>query len=261
MIDWSYIFLGFLQGVTEFLPVSSSGHLFLLEYILNKAQTNLSFILFLHGATFLSILLVFFKDIKYFLFGIKDKTNLNLLFKVIVSLLPLIFVGLFLKPLVEQSFQKNIVALGFFSSGLLLFSLFFVKRRSLSLEEMSFKKAFLIGLAQSLAVLPGFSRSAWTIAAGLYFGLAPRTAVYYSFLISLPAIAGSVFMDVTSQVLGSGTASFHFDFDLSFWLSFFIAFVSGCISLLLVLKLVQVNKLQVFSFYLLPLSVFLVFFL
>ena len=264
MIDWSYIFLGFLQGVTEFLPVSSSGHLFLLEYLFKKEQTDLSFVLLLHGATFLSILVVFFKDIKSFLLGIRKKANLYLFSKIVVSLLPLFVVGLFFKSFVEQSFQKNVVAIGFLSSGLLLFSLFFVKRKKLSLEEMSFTKAFLIGLAQALAVFPGFSRSAWTIAAGLYFGLAPRTAVYYSFLISLPAIAGSVFMDTTSQMLpasAKGSETGFLDFSVSFYLAFFLAFVSGFISLLAVLKLVQVDKLQFFSFYLLPLGLILVFFL
>ena len=170
----------------------------------------------------------------------------------------------FFKPFVEQSFQKNIVAFGFLSSGLLLFSLFFKKTKNSALEKISFRTAFLIGLAQALAVFPGFSRSAWTIAAGLYSGLAPRAAVYYSFLISLPAILASIFMDLLSKKLKTSSEDFFtglWDLNLSFWLSFFLAFLSGFISLLMVLKLVQADKLQLFSFYLLPLGLILGFFL
>ena len=266
MIDWFSLFLGFLQGVTEFLPVSSSGHLFLWEHIFKQSQSDLSFVILLHGATFLSILLIFFKDLKKIFLKFREKNTLYLGAKVCVSLLPLFVVGLFFKPLVEQSFQKSVVAFGFLSSGLLLFSLFFVPKGKKSLEEMSFWQAFLIGLAQSLAVLPGFSRSAWTIVLGLVLGLAPRTAVYYSFLISLPAILGSILMDLfsgnlepSSKNLDSGFLAF--DFSFSFWLSFVLAFLSGFFSLLMVLKLVQTDKLQYFSFYLLPLGLILVFFL
>ena len=264
MIDWNSIFLAFVQGVTEFLPVSSSGHLFLWEHIFKKEPTELSFVLLLHGATFFSILLVFFKDLQKFFLNFKKKAHIHLGYKVCVSLLPLGFVGLFFKTFVEQSFQKNIVAFGFLSTGLLLFSLFFKKTKNSSLEKISFRTAFLIGLAQALAVFPGFSRSAWTIAAGLYSGLAPRAAVYYSFLISLPAILASIFMDLLSKKLKTSSEGFFtglWDWNLSFWLSFFLAFLSGFISLLMVLKLVQADKLQLFSFYLLPLGLILVFFL
>ena len=95
MIDWNSIFLAFVQGVTEFLPVSSSGHLFLWEYIFKKEPTELSFVLLLHGATFFSILLVFFKDLQKFFLNFKKKTHIHLGYKVCVSLLPLVFVGLF----------------------------------------------------------------------------------------------------------------------------------------------------------------------
>lgn len=269
MMDWNFIFLGFLQGITEFLPISSSGHLFLMEQILKTNQTSLSLILLLHTATLLSVLAVFYKDIKSFIFDIKKNKNFQLFIKLAISLIPLLFVGLFLKSFVEQSFEKNTVALGFLSSGLLLLSLFFIKKKNLSLEEMSLFQAFLIGLAQAVAVLPGFSRSGWTIAIGLYCGLAPRTAVYFSFLISLPAIAGSSFVDLAlylskkPETVNSSLLSLISEFELpiSLLLSFFVAFSSGFLSLLLVLKMVQTEKFYSFSFYLLPLSVLVFLFL
>ncbi len=262
-MDWSYIFFGFVQGVTEFLPVSSSGHLFLIEQILNSDRADLSFILILHTATFLSVCAVFYTDIKSFIFGIQEEKHLQLFFKVLVSLLPLLFVGLFFKSFVQQSFEKNTVVLGFLSSGLLFLPLFFVKGKRLSLEQMNFGMAFLIGLAQSLAVLPGFSRSGWTIAVALYCGLNPRSAVYYSFLISLPAIAGSAFVDLVMNLSkSSGKEVLFLSIEPLFvLLAFLISFLSGVLSLLVVLKTVQGKKLYLFSFYLLPLSLLVFFFL
>lgn len=257
------LFLGLVQGATEFLPVSSSGHLFLMEKILKGSQSSLPFILFLHLATFLAVLTVFFKDIKSFVLGINDRDNFQLFLKLLLSLAPLVFVGLFFKNFVQESFEKNTVAFGFLSTGLLLASLFFIRsRKNLSLKEMSFLQAFLIGLSQSLAVLPGFSRSAWTIAVGLYCGLSPRSAVYFSFLISLPAILGSGFLGLLPFLLESSSNSVSFDFStvLSLFLPFLVAFVSGWLCLILILKMAKNQKLAWFSFYLIPLSV-LVFFI
>ena len=264
-MDWSYIFLGLVQGVTEFLPISSSGHLFLMEQVLNSDQLSLSFVLLLHVATFFSVFAVFYKEIKSFVFGIQKKSNRQLFFKLFVSVVPLFFVGLFCKSFIQQSFEKNVVVVGFFSSGLILLTLFFIKIKNLSLDKMSFFQAFLIGLAQAAAVLPGFSRSGWTIAVALYCGLTPRMAVYYSFLISLPAIAGSAFIDLVSHFSTTPSVQSLDSFltaEFIFYLcpAFLTAFFSGWLSLILVLKTVQSEKLYLFSLYLLPLS-FFVFFL
>ena len=247
-MDWLYIFLGFLQGITEFLPISSSGHLFLAKKILNTENISLSFVLLVHLATLFSILLFFFKDIKQLLANFFQQPLLFV--KILVSLIPTFFVGLFFKSFVEQSFEKNLISFGFLASGLLLFSLFFLKQKQNSLEAMSFPQAFLIGLMQSLAVLPGFSRSALTITAGLYCGLSARSAVFFSFLISLPVIAGSSLIDF----LGQNPNFFANKIELG--LSFLTAFITGILSLFLVLKAVQSHKLKFFSFYLIPLSLF-----
>ena len=259
-MDWNHIFLGLLQGLTEFLPVSSSGHLFLAEKILNSSQISLSFILLLHLATLLAVLLVFFKDIKAFALGFQESRYRQLFFKLFLSLTPLLFIGLFFRPFIAQSFEKNAVALGFLSTGLLLFSLFFVPKGQKSLEEMSFFQAFLIGLAQALAVLPGFSRSAWTIATGFYCGLSPRAAVYFSFLISLPAVAGSSLIDLSLSLLSGSSLLLKGEAIWTLFFAFSLAFASGILSLLMVLKFAKSQKLAFFSFYLLPLSA-LVFFI
>lgn len=274
MTYWHSLLFGLFQGLTEFLPVSSSGHLFLVERILKGDVADLSFVLAMHMATFLSVCVVFFKDIKLFVLGAleREKKWIHLVNKILVSLGPLVFVGLFLRPVVQKSFEKHTVAIGFFLSGLLLLSLLFMKylsidrKNNVTLEEMSFTQAFVIGLAQALAVLPGFSRSGWTIAVGLYCGLAPRSAVYFSFLISLPAILGSALVDWTGlffKTSSYGTLDLlpGFEMNLSLLFAFAIAFLSGVFSVLVVLKTVQSEKLYLFAFYLLPLSVFVFFFL
>ncbi len=279
-MDGSFAFFGLLQGITEFLPISSSGHLLLMDELLSGAPLSLSLVLLLHLATFGSVLAVFFKDIKSFILSLSQKTGQKMALKILTSLAPLILVGWLFKSFVEQSFTVNIAAWGFLSTGGLLLSLFFIRSRqrgrrgsgraqssqeqSLSLDKMSFSQAFLIGLAQTLAILPGFSRAGWTIAAGLFCGLPPRGAVYYSFLISLPAIAGSAFMDFASylaQTPSDQNLSWLLAPELSRLLAFLTAFCAGWLSLTVVLKTAQSERLHLFSFYLLPLAGFVFFFL
>ena len=253
---WEGIFSGLLQGVTEFLPISSSGHLFLLEKFLKLTENPLSFFLALHGATALSIILIFSKDLKKLSFLTKKKESRLLILKILIALIPLLFVGLFFQTALEKyGFQNEVVGLGFFLTGLLLFippSLFKI-HPTRDLRDLTFPAAFAIGLAQTLAVLPGFSRSGWTIAAGLLLGLKPRAAVTFSFLIALPAILGSCAVvalqqgeigAISKEMIGAFAA----------------AFLSGTLSLWLVLRLVQQKKFYLFGFYLIPLGSYLLFF-
>ena len=179
-----------------------------------------------------------------------------MILKILTALIPLIFVGLFFQTPVEKyGFQDKVVGTGFLLTGLLLFippSLFKI-RLSRDLRSLTFPSALLIGLIQALTVLPGFSRSGWTIAAGLLLGLTPRAAVTFSFLIAFPAILGSCAVMVLQQGnmggLPLGTSE-----------AFVTAFISGTLSLWLVLKLVQQKKFYLFGFYLIPLGCYLLFF-
>ncbi|MCY4512808.1 MAG: hypothetical protein OXB86_03890 [Bdellovibrionales bacterium] len=255
-IKWEGLFSGLLQGITEFLPISSSGHLFLLERWLQFSENPLSFFLVLHGATALSIILVFSKDLTKLSLSLQKKETFLLILKILIALFPLIVVGLFFQTTLEkEGFQDWIVGLGFLLTGLLLFvppSLFKL-RLTKELKEISFPAAFIIGLIQALTVLPGFSRSGWTITAGLLLGLNPRAAVTFSFLIALPAILGSCAVVFLQQ---GGISGFSGEM---IW-AFTAAFISGTLSLLLVLKLVQQKKFYLFGFYLIPLGCYLLFF-
>lgn len=255
--QWKGVFSGLLQGITEFLPVSSSGHLFLLEKFLHFTENPLSFFVVLHGATALSIITVFSKDLKNLSFSIQKKETLLLILKILLALVPVICIGLFFQDALEKKgFQEGVVGLGFLLTGLLLFmpsAPVFKIPSTKELNNLSFPAALIIGLVQTLTVLPGFSRSGWTIAAGLLLGLTPRAAVTFSFLIALPVILGSCAVVFLQQ---GGMEVFSREL---IW-AFFTAFISGTLSLLLVLKLVQQNKFYLFGFYLIPLGCYLLFF-
>ena len=257
LVEWGGFFAGLLQGLTEFLPVSSSGHLFLLEKILRLTENPLSFFLALHLATALSIVTVFFKDIKRLLFSFPRRETRRLFFQILTALFPLAVVGLFFQSAVEtHGFQNGLVGGGFLLTGLLLFiPRFLFKKTGREMKKMTYSTAFLIGLFQALAVLPGFSRSGWTITAGRLFGLNSRSAVAFSFLIALPAILGSALVFFFRQ---GPSAPGLFSPEM-LW-AFVTAFVSGVLSLLLVLKLVSRKKFYLFGFYLVPLGCWLLFF-
>ena len=257
-MEWGAFLAGLLQGLTEFLPVSSSGHLFLLEKIRPLTENPLSFFLALHLATALSIVTVFFKDIKKSLLALPHPPSRRLFFQILTALFPLAILGLFFKSAVETyGFQNKVVGAGFLLTGLILFiPRFLFKKSGGEIKEMTYSTAFFIGLFQALAVLPGFSRSGWTIVAGRLFGLNPRSAVAFSFFIALPAIVGSC---IVFFFQSDGPPAPEL-FSLKTLMAFATAFVSGVLSLLLVLKTVSRKKFYLFGFYLVPLGCCLLFF-
>lgn len=259
---WESVLFGLLQGLTEFLPVSSSGHLFFLSRFFKTPEDTFFLVLTVHGATLLSIVTVFWKN---FLHTLKNK---SLILKVLVALIPLFVTGLFFKSFVIKSFREEVVSIGFLITGFLLLSLFFKKStgknfsesktflfKKNSMESLTFLKAFLIGIAQSLAVLPGFSRSGLTIWMGIVLGVSPQKAAFFSFLIALPAIIGAVMVEGFTQVFNEGSPSF-----LNVLLpAFLTAYISGTLSLLILLRLLHQKKLYLFGLYLIPLGFYLIF--
>ena len=249
MEAWKLFFLGLIQGVTEFLPISSSGHLFLAEKFFNLGQDSLAFAVFVHGATLLSLCTVFFKDFK------KTKNipeTRSLLLKIIVGSLPVGIIGLFFRTYVTDAYAELTLHSGFLLTGVLfIFVFLFQKKNSRNLNSLTFKEAFLIGVFQAFAILPGFSRSGWTIALGLFLGFSPKSSYTFSFLLAFPALLGAF-------ILSGLDSSFSFSVE---WLGAFLgAYIAGTLSLYLLLFILQKRKLHFFSFYLIPLALYLILF-
>ncbi|MTI29897.1 undecaprenyl-diphosphate phosphatase, partial [Xanthovirga aplysinae] len=204
------IILGLVQGLTEFLPVSSSGHLEIGSALLNTAtEDNLLFTIVLHGATALSTIVVFRKDIGKIIGDIfKFEWNESLSFglKIILSIIPTMIVGLLFEEQINSFFGGKIVFVGsmLIVTSLLLGFTFYAKKQE---GEVSFKKAFIIGLAQACAILPGISRSGSTIATGLLLGVKKEEATRFSFLMVLIPILGAAFLKALEFIKDPSVAS------------------------------------------------------
>ena len=200
--------LGALQGLSEFLPISSSGHLALARGWAHISEVNLFFISVLHLGTLAAIISVYQKELKEILW---PKESKNIFFRrvglILVATLPAIS-GIFIKPLIEKSLNQLIwIGCAFILTG---FYLFFTKKKSTETsfsnkdqwqQRISYPKAILIGVSQVLALFPGISRSGWTIATALFLNIPPRDAVFFSFLLAIPTIIGAAIWESSSQTL------------------------------------------------------------
>lgn len=242
------LILGVIQGLTEFLPVSSSGHLELGKHILGVEYTeNLTFTVVVHGATVLSTIIIFWKtiiDLFKDFFKFKWNESTQYIFKIAVSMIPVVILGLFFKDQVESLFTGNILFVGLMllvTAGLLAFT-YYAKEKQ---KDISFKDSFIIGIAQALAVIPGISRSGATIATGLYLGNKKVHIAKFSFLMVLiPIIAANVkdILDIDFSSQGSISIT-------PLIVGFIAAFVTGLAACSWMLKIVKRGKLIYFAIY------------
>ena len=242
------LILGLIQGLTEFLPVSSSGHLELGEVILHtKTTENLTFTVVVHGATVLSTIFVFYKDILQILTGtfrFKWNAETKYFSKILISMIPVAFVGIFLKDQVENLFTGNLVLVGsmLLVTAMLLSFTYFAKNKN---KEVSFIASFIIGISQAIAVIPGISRSGATISTALMLGINKERAARFSFLMVLiPIILANVksLMDATP---GSDAGISI----VPLLVGFLAAFISGLIACKLMIGIVKRGKLIYFAVY------------
>ena len=273
---WQAIILGIVQGLTEFLPVSSSGHLMIFKELLGvDAEGFLDFTVTVHFATVLSTIIVFWSAIWSLLKGIfrfryNDETDY--VAKLIVSMVPVAVVGLFFKDSVESLFGENlfVVAISLIITALLLFlsdnaDRFFRCRKSVSdtvnennghRNGLSFLQAFIVGLGQACAVAPGLSRSGTTIATGLISGVKREVMAQFSFLMVLVPIMGEQLLTVIDAVgEGSGMALPFADL----FLGFVGAFLAGLVSCKAMVAIVKKAKLTYFALYCLVVALALLF--
>jgi len=242
------ILLGIIQGITEFLPVSSSGHIELGKYLFGIDPGNdLLFSLVLHLATVCSTILVFFKDIKKIILDLlKFEMNDSVRFvgMILISMIPVFLLGIFFKDEVESFFTGNIVLVG---SMLLLTGLLLLLSERISTKEQSlnFKNSFIIGIAQAIAVLPGISRSGATIATGLLQGVDRGLIARFSFLMVIPPILGAGLLDLidlsSDPSVGIGIVPVVF--------GFVAAFLTGLFACRWMIAIVKNSKLLYFAIY------------
>jgi undecaprenyl-diphosphatase len=243
------IVLGIVQGLTEFLPVSSSGHLELGKAIFgdhNTPEKSILFTIILHFATALSTIVVYRKDIFNILAGLlKFSNNPQFWFsvKIIISMIPAAVIGLFFESELDTFFGENVAFVG----AMLLVTavlLFMADRSKKSHKIVSARNAFVIGLAQAVAMLPGISRSGATIATSVLLGIDKRKAARFSFLMVIPLIFGKI-----AQEIFNGELNLHTENLGVMSAGFFAAFISGLLACTWMIRLVRNSKLSYFAVY------------
>ena len=248
MIDWlSAAILGLVQGLTEFLPVSSSGHLVVFQQFLSDAQTPVIFDLFLHLGTLLPIVAIYRKDLWELiqtLFQNPFGSEARLGWWIVLGSVPTALIGIFLEELFESIFHTpKMVGIAFLITGTFLFATKYLKESHRDITEMSWKDAILIGVVQGFAITPGISRSGSTISMALLLGLKRDFAAKYSFLLSIPAIVGGFVLKLDE--LQTTTVS-----STSLAVGFTVAAISGWVALKILLNLVNTGDFSKFSYYL-----------
>lgn len=274
-MDWlDSLIMGVVQGLAEYLPISSSGHLQICEDILHvnvAGAESLQFTVALHVATVLSTIVVLWKEFVPLLtsfFGLKRDANTTYVFKILVSCIPIMIVGLFFKEDVEGLFSENLLTVGIalcFTALLLTFAYYFRRNPAPANapasnggyhpRDITYVDAFVIGMAQSIAVIPGLSRSGSTIATGLLLGNKREQVAKFSFFMVIIPILGEALLDIKDMISGAGeaaandataTATVGLGATL---IGFIAAFVVGCLACKWMLDIVKKGKLVWFAVY------------
>ena len=262
METFEALILGLLQGLTEYLPVSSSGHLAIGSHILGiEAEENLMFTVAVHVATVLSTLVVLGGEIIRlvrgtfgpFNAGASGLARLNAdqryMLNILVSMIPIFVVGIFFKDAVESIFGQGLLVVGcclLVTAGLLAYSYYGKPRQK---KSISLLDAFIIGVAQAVAVLPGLSRSGSTIATGLILGNNKAHMAQFSFLMVIPPILGEALLDTIKAAKEGFSAAFGDLSVMALVVGFVAAFVSGIAACKWMIGIVRRGKLLYFAYY------------
>ena len=248
------LILGLIQGLTEYLPVSSSGHLAIGQALfgLEDGESNLAFTVLLHVATVLSTVVILWSEIVWLfkdLFKFKWNEGTKYIVNILISMIPVAIVGFFFKDKIEAVFGSGLLIVGIMllvTASLLAFSYFAKPRQK---ENISPVHAFIIGIAQACAVMPGLSRSGSTIATGLLLGNKKEKLAQFSFLMVIPPILGEALLDVKDMIeVGFGEAMGGLS-PVAAIVGFLAAFISGCFACKWMINLVKKGKLIWFAVY------------
>ncbi len=246
------IILAIVQGITEFIPVSSSGHLVLTRHILGAYEGLLTFEVFVHLGTAFAVLFVFHGDVKKLIFS-KEKEYRHFLLMLILALIPTGVLGIFFEDFVEGLFASTL-AVGIMLSvtGLILFISYYFTRGKKQITDITIADALLIGFAQGLAIIPGISRSGITIVTALTRNLERNTAARFSFVLSLPTILGAGL--IHSRVLFNG--ELELSYAVLFW-GTLVSFLAGYLAIKVLLNLIRRGKIHYFAYYCWAVSIFI----
>ena len=241
------LILAILQGLTEFLPISSSGHLVIGQKLLNINLPGNAFEVVLHLGTLMSVLTVFRGEIKAIIFNLSDLSNQYYISALVFGTIPALLVGLLLRDSISLIFDDiRFVSLSLICTGIMLITSKFIVKRNVKLTLFI---GLLIGLAQAAAIIPGISRSGATICMGILMGLSAPKAARFSFLLSIPVIIGAGLL----TAINIKTIPFGFDIVL---LGIFFSYLVGWISLKWLLTILNSGKLYWFGVYCLIIGLF-----
>ena len=248
------LILGIIQGLTEFLPVSSSGHLEIGQALLGTSgEDNLAFAILVHTATVCSTLVILWREVAQLFRGtfttLKWNQEKDYVAKILVSIVPVFIVGMFFKDEVESFFGSGLLLVGIcllITAVLLALSEWLQKRRQGKGHEVGYKDAIIIGIAQACAVLPGLSRSGSTIATGLLCGVKKESVAQFSFLMVLIPILGEALLDGIKLLQGEITSELSI---VPAIVGFVSAFITGCLACRFMLEIVRRQRLIWFAIY------------
>jgi undecaprenyl-diphosphatase len=244
---WQALFLGVLQGVTEFLPISSSGHLALAQNWLNLQEPLLAFDVFLHAVSLIAIIIFFFKELK--------KITFKQLFVIGVGTIPAVIVGLLFKDSLESLFHApTLVGVALLFTGINNIVSHKLLQKKTEEKEITIKKSLIIGFFQSLALIPGISRSGTTLLGSLGQKLEKNQAFNFTFMLAIPAILGALTLQLV-ELTGGNTSIPH-------WSLFMIggigALIASLASLGIIKKLIEKSKFMPFGIYAIALGSFVI---
>lgn len=247
------ILLGIIQGFTEFLPVSSSGHLILAQRMFGLNQSSLVFDVVLHLGTLVPVFIVFWKDIV----GLIMKPFQKLTYLLIAATIPAVLAALLFGDTIEALFEGSyfLLGVGFIITGILLMYSDGIHNGDKPMENVTYLDAAIIGIVQAIAITPAISRSGSTISASLFRNLTRETAARFSFLLSIPAILGAAVLQIIKIVRGDIMIA---DLNmLSMLVGFIAAMLSGLLAIRFMLALIKKCKLRYFSYYVFVLALFI----
>lgn len=267
MTIWQSIILAILQGLTEFLPVSSSGHLVIFQKLIGIANHDLAFDVVVHMGTLCAVFTVYFSLIKQVILGLVKTSpsakswEWSLLSRVVIASIPTGIIGLSFKDTFESLFSNvTAVGVGFLITGSILYLTKSKSQQPMgnledlkTLQTLSARQAFLIGLGQSVAITPGISRSGTTIATGILIGVPRNTAAMFSFMIAIPAILGAAVLELPKIQISSGEQLTVLIVGLV------TSYVFGLLGLKGVIHFVRRGRLELFSYYLWILGILTIF--